>query len=112
MIPNCSIYGPIMPIDEMEDLWKCNGAGRTQSGKHGMFDEIPWNLLKMCTTISKFSETTPSGLSVILVQVEDHRCDASPDMTCSGKHGIFRGTFSKVLKLIPYRSKRSGYTYV
>ena len=45
----------------MENLWKRNKADRAQSGKHGIFDGIPWNLLKICTTNSKFLETTPNG---------------------------------------------------
>ena len=55
-----------LPIDEMEDLWKFNQAGMTQSGKHVIFDGITWNLLKMCTTNSKFLESTPNSPSVIL----------------------------------------------
>ena len=61
----------------MEDLLKRNYADRTKSGKHGIFDRIPWNLLKMCTTNSKLLETTPNGLSVMLVKFEDHRSNAS-----------------------------------
>ena len=34
--------------------------------------EIPWNWLKMCTTNPKFLETTPNGLSVILVKFDYH----------------------------------------
>ena len=64
----------------MENLRKRNKADRAQSGKHGIFDRIPWNLLKMCTTNSKFYGTTPNGLSAILVKFEDHQSDASPKM--------------------------------
>ena len=59
---------------------------------------------------SKVSETASNGFSVILVKLEYHRSDASPEMTCSGKHQAFRGMFSKVLKLIPNCSKWSKYT--
>ena len=57
-------------------------------------------------SINTFYSTVwvPKCSSIILCQFEDHRSDALPKMTQSGKHGIFRGTFrgifSKVLKLI------------
>ena len=52
----------------------------------------------MCTTNSKFLETTPNGPSVILDKFEDHRTDAPPKMTQSGKHGTLRGIFFESLK--------------
>ena len=66
----------------------------TQSGKHGNFIGIRWNLLKMCTINSKFLETTPNGPSVILDKFEDHWSEASPKMTQPGNHGMIRGNFS------------------
>ena len=75
----------------------------TQSGKHGIFDGMLLNLLKMFTANSKFLETTPNSLSVILVKFEDQRSDTSHEMTQFGKHRIFRGIFTEVLKLIPYQ---------
>ena len=52
----------------METLWKRNQADGRQSGKHGIFGGIPWNLLKCVQPILKFLETSPKGLSVILVK--------------------------------------------
>ena len=49
----------------------------TQSGKHGIFDGMSWNMLKMRTTNFKFLETSPNSLKVIVVKFEDHRSDAS-----------------------------------
>ena len=63
----------------------------TQSGKHGIFDGMSWNLLKRFTTNFKFLETSPNSLRVILGKFEDHRSDASHKMTEYGKQGIFRG---------------------
>ena len=65
----------------------------TQSGKHRIFDGMSWSLLKMFTANSKFLETTPNSLSVILVKFEDQGSDASHEMTQYGKHGKFRGIF-------------------
>ena len=45
----------------------------------------------MCTTNSKLLETTPNGLSVMLVKFRDHRSDASPKMTQSGRQETFPG---------------------
>ena len=75
--------GPKLSLDEVEDLWKCNSAGITLFGKHGIFGRIPWNMLNICTNYCKLSETNPNGLSIILVKFLDHRSDASPEMTCS-----------------------------
>ena len=84
-----------------------------QSVKHRIFDGISWNLLKICTSNSKFLEGSPNGLGVILVKFEDDIGQTSPDITCSGKHGTSRGFFLiKVLKLILYCSKRSEYTFL
>ena len=55
-----------------------------------VFGAILWNLLKMCTTSSKFLETTPS---VNLDKFEDQWSDASLQMTQFGKHGTFREFF-------------------
>ena len=60
--------------------------------------ELRGNCSKMRTTNSKFLETTPYGLSVILVKFEDDRSDASPKMTQSGKHKIFRETSSGIFQ--------------
>ena len=42
------------------------------------------------------SDTVRNGLSIILCECESHRGNASPKMTCSGKHGVFQGIFSKI----------------
>ena len=65
----------------------------TQSGKHF--------LTEFRGTCSKFVQTTPNGLSIILVKFEDHRSDAAPEMTYAGKHGTLRGVFLKFLSFIP-----------
>ena len=86
----------------------------TQSGKHGIFDGILYNML--INSINTFYSTVwvPKCSSIILCQFEDHRSDALPKMTQSGKHGLFRGTFrgilQKVLKLILDSSKWSKHT--
>ena len=48
----------------------------------------------MFTTNSKFLETTPNSVSVILVMFEDHWSDAAHKMTQSGKHGIYSVEYS------------------
>ena len=64
----------------------------------------------MCTTNSKFLETTPNGSSVILDKFKDHQSDASLKITQSRKHRAFCAIFSEVLKLTPNCSKWSKYT--
>ena len=64
-------------------------------------DGISWNMLKICANDTQFSETTPNGLSIILLKFEDHRSDASPEMTCSGKHGTFHTVPNGLNILVP-----------
>ena len=52
----------------------------------------------MGTTNCKFLETTPCGLSVILVKFDYYRSGASPKMKQSGKHETFRGICFESLK--------------
>ena len=66
----------------------------------------------LINSINTFYSTVwvPKCSSIILCQFEDHRSNALPKMTQSGKHGTFRGIFSKVSKLITNCSKWSKYT--
>ena len=58
----------------------------TQSGKHGVFDGIPDNLLKSSNYTFFSTVTVPNGQSIILCDFEEHRSNASQKMTQSGKH--------------------------
>ena len=49
----------------------------TQSGKHGVFDGIPDNLLKSSNYTFFSTVTVPNGQSIILCDFEEHRSNAS-----------------------------------
>ena len=91
-VPKCSS----IILCQFEDHRSDASPKMTQSGKHGIFDGMSLNLLKMFTANSKFLETTPNSLSVILVEFKDQRSDASHKMTQYGRPGIFRKTFRRI----------------
>ena len=75
-------------------------------GTEGTADHAYINKLPSTATDHSLDEHPDSDEIIRIAQR-----DASQKMTQSGKHGIFRGIFWKVLKLIPNCSKWSKYTH-